>query len=77
MPGELIVAWAQARLFAAAEIPTTTNQSAALRAVAPKRGNRAQAWTQGSLFVLVETPVKAKPAAQRRTVERAVQLRLF
>jgi hypothetical protein len=89
--------WAQARLFAAAdlstdlsaealakgealakvEIPTTTNQAAAWRAVAPIRGNRAEAWTQGSLFALVETPVQAKPAAPRRAVEGAVQLRLF
>ena len=77
MPSELAGAWAHARLFAAAEIPTTTNQAAAWRVVTLKRGNRAEAWTQGCLFALAETPVKAKPAARRRTVERAVQLRLF
>ena len=77
MPGKLTGAWAQARLFAAAEIPTTTNQAAAWRAVAPKRGKRTQAWAQGSLFAPVETPVQAKPASRRRTVETAVQLRLF
>jgi hypothetical protein len=77
MPGELTGAWAQARLFAAAEIPAKTNQATARRAMAPKRGNRTQAWTQGSLFAAVETPVKAEPAARPRTVERAVQLRLL
>jgi hypothetical protein len=77
IPGEITAAWAQARLFAAVEIPTKTNQEAARRAMAPKRGNRAEAWTQGSLFAPVETSVQAKPAAWRRTVERAVQLRLL
>ena len=77
MPRELTGAWAHARLFAAAEIPAKANRAAAVRATAPKRGNRAQAWTQDSLFALAETPVKAKPAAGRRTVERGDQLSLF
>jgi hypothetical protein len=68
---------AKAEALAQVEIPTKTNQAAARRAGAPKRGNRAEAWTQGSLFALVDIPVQAKPTSRRRMVETDVQPRLF
>ncbi len=46
-------------------------------AEAPRPGKFTEAWTQTSLFAPLTTPTKAKPVARRRTVERAVQLRLF